>query len=90
MGQFTVGLEKTFRLYTKLSMIGWLGLMLVPRWSIMRDWFAPVIAPLMIGYVYIWLVTSNFSLAPDGAGFVLFWVVKLSYRAARSPAVGEV
>ena len=133
-------------------MIGWLGLVLAPRWSITRDWFAPVIAPLMIGCLYIWLIASNFSLAPDGAefsslagvitlfsvpelvlagwihyqafdlfvgawevndaqkegihhlvlipcllatlmagpvGLVLFWVIKLSYRAARSPVAGE-
>ena len=148
-----MSLEQIFSLCTKLAMIGWLGLVLAPRWSITRDWFAPVIAPLMIGCLYIWLIASNFSLAPDGAefgslagvvtlfsvpelvlagwihylafdlfvcawevkdaqkegihhlvlipsllatlmagpvGLVLFWVVKLSYRAARSPAAGEV
>ena len=50
-------------------MLGWLGLVVAPRWHVARDWAAPVIAPLMIGSVYIWLMASNFSLAPNDAGF---------------------
>ena len=40
-------------------MLGWLGLVVAPRWHVARDWAAPVIAPLMIGSVYIWLMASN-------------------------------
>ena len=147
-----MNLEQLFSLCGSLAMIGWLGLLLAPRWHITRDWVAPVIAPLMIGSLYIWLMTSSISLAPGDAGFgslagvmslftvselalagwihylafdlfvgawvvkdaqaegihhpvlipcllatfmagpgglVLYWVVKLSYRAARRSPVNE-
>ena len=64
-----MNLEQIFSLCGYLAMIGWLGLLLAPRWYITRDWMAPVIAPIMIGSVYIWLMTSNSTLAQDGAGF---------------------
>ena len=64
-----MNLEQLFSLCSSLAMLGWLGLVVAPRWHVARDWAAPVIAPLMIGSVYIWLMASNFSLAPSDAGF---------------------
>ena len=64
-----MSLEQLFSLCGSLSMIGWLGLALAPRWHITRDWAAPVIAPIIIGAVYVWLMMNNFSAAPEGAGF---------------------
>ena len=64
-----MSLEQLFSLCGGLSMIGWLGLALAPRWHITRDWAAPVIAPIIIGAVYVWLMMNNFSSAPEGAGF---------------------
>ncbi len=61
--------EQIFSLCGNLSMIGWAGLVLAPRWHITRDWAAPVIAPVMIGIVYVWLMGTNISAAPEGAGF---------------------
>ena len=61
--------EQLFSLCGNLSMIGWLGLALAPRWHVTRDWAAPVIAPIIIGTVYVWLMINNFPLAPKGAGF---------------------
>ena len=62
-------LEQLFSLCCNLSMVGWLGLVLAPRWRVTRDWAAPVIAPIIIGAVYVWLMTSNYPAAPEGAGF---------------------
>lgn len=62
-------LEQVFSLCSTLSLMGWAGLVLAPRWHITRDWAAPVIAPLTIGLVYIWLMTNNFGLAPADSGF---------------------
>ena len=62
-------LEQLFSLCGNLSMVGWLGLVLAPRWRVTRDCVAPVIAPIIIGAVYVWLMTSNYPAAPEGAGF---------------------
>ena len=62
-------LEEIFSLCSGLAMLGWLGLVLAPRWHITRDWMAPVVAPLMIGSVYIWLMTTSLDSMPSDAGF---------------------
>lgn len=64
-----MSLEQLFSFCTSLAMVGWAGLILAPRWQLTRDWLAPIIAPIMIGVVYIWLMMNNFSSAPDGAGY---------------------
>lgn len=61
--------EQIFSLCGAVSMIGWLGLALAPRWHVTRDWYAPITAPLMIGVVYVWLMGSHISLAPAEGGF---------------------
>ena len=64
-----MNLEQIFSLCSSLAMLGWLGLVFAPRWHITRDWLAPVIAPLIIGIVYIWLMANNFASAPADSGF---------------------
>lgn len=61
--------ESIFSLCGTLSMIGWAGLVLAPRWHITRDWVAPVIVPLLIGICYAWLMASNISRSPAEGGF---------------------
>ena len=62
-------LEQVFSFCSTLSLMGWAGLVVAPRWHITRDWAAPVIAPLTLGLLYIWLMTNNFHLAPAESGF---------------------
>ena len=62
-------LEQVFTFCSTLSLMGWAGLVLAPRWHITRDWAAPVIAPLMIGLVYVWLMTNNYGLLLADSGF---------------------
>ena len=62
-----MSLEQIFSLSGLIAMTGWAGLVLAPRWTVTRDWLAPVIAPLLIAMVYVWLMTSNSR--PEGGGF---------------------
>ncbi len=61
--------EQIFSLCGAISMLGWVGLALAPRWRFTRDWYAPIAAPLIIGVVYVWLMASNIDLAPPEGGF---------------------
>ena len=61
--------ETIFSICGALAMAGWLGLALAPRWSITRDWVAPVVVPLLIGAVYATLMVTYIDRAPDGGGF---------------------
>jgi len=62
-------LEQIFSLCGNISMLGWAGLVLAPRWHVTRDWLAPVIAPVLIGLCYGWLMLTNFSASPAQANF---------------------
>ncbi|MEQ8689551.1 MAG: ABA4-like family protein [Pseudomonadales bacterium] len=59
--------EQIFSLCGAIAMVGWAGLVLAPRWTITRDWLAPVVAPLLIAVFYIWLMATNAQ--PEGGGF---------------------
>ena len=59
--------EQIFSLCSMFAMTGWAGLILAPRWTVTRDWAAPVVAPLLIAGFYIWLMTST--TPPAGSGF---------------------
>ncbi len=61
--------EQIFSLTGALSMFGWAGLVLAPRWSFTRDWLAPVVVPLLIGIVYVTLMLTYMDRAPVNGGF---------------------
>lgn len=61
--------EQIFSLAGAISMMGWAGLVLLPRWTITRDWLAPVVVPLLIGVVYVTLMLTYFGRVPEGGGF---------------------
>ena len=65
----SVSPEQIFSLLGGLSMLGWAGLVLAPRWTITRDWLAPVVVPLVIGVVYVTLMGIYVDRAPEGGGF---------------------
>ena len=62
-------LEQIFSICGMIAMLGWVGLILAPRWSITRDWYAPVVAPLVIGVVYVTLMLTYIDQAPADGGF---------------------
>ena len=61
--------DHLFQLTGGLAMIGWAGLILLPRWRPARDWIAPIVVPLLIGVLYTWLLVANIGRAPDDGGF---------------------
>ncbi len=61
--------ETIFSLCGALAMAGWLGLALLPRWHVTRDWLAPVVVPLLIGVVYATLMLTYINRAPAAGGF---------------------
>ena len=61
--------EQIFSAAGALSMLGWAGLVLAPRWTVARDWVAPVVVPLLIGLVYVTLMLTYVGRAPEGGGF---------------------
>ncbi|MEM7000747.1 MAG: ABA4-like family protein [Pseudomonadota bacterium] len=61
--------EQIFSLCGGLAMIGWAGLVFLPRWGFTRDWLAPVLVPLAIAVVYVWLMATHVGSAPAGGGF---------------------
>lgn len=62
-------LEQIFSAAGAVAMAGWLGLVLAPRWTVTRDWFAPVVVPLLIAVVYVWLMLTFSDRTPAGGGF---------------------
>ena len=61
--------EQIFSVCGALSMVGWAGLVVAPRWTVTRDWLAPVVVPLLIGVVYATLMLTYIDRAPEGGGF---------------------
>ena len=62
-------LETIFSVCGMIAMAGWLGLIIAPRLSFSRDWLAPVIAPLLIAVVYVYLMVTSADLIPEDGGF---------------------
>ena len=62
-------LETLFSICGGLAMLGWIGLILAPKWPPTRDWIAPVVVPLLIAICYAWLMITNFGSAPADGGF---------------------
>jgi hypothetical protein len=68
-----------FSLSGALAMAGWAGLVFAPRWTFTRDWFAPVVIPLLIATLYAWLMAANLGRTPDGGGFDSLTSVSLMF-----------
>ena len=61
--------EQIFSICGAIAMLGWAGLVFLPRWQVTRDWLAPVIIPLLIGICYAWLMASNIGRSPADGSF---------------------
>lgn len=71
-----MNLETVFSLCGSLAMLGWAGLVLLPRFPIVVNHLARWVIPCIIGLVYIYLMASNFSSVPEGGGFGSLAAVK--------------
>jgi hypothetical protein len=52
--------EQLFSLCGALVLPGWLLLIFLPRWKWTARLVCPVVVPLLLALVYLWLVASNF------------------------------
>ena len=64
-----MSLETIFSVCSGLSILGWLGLALAPKLDLTRRLYPSVVAPLMLGLVYAYLMISFQGEAPPEGGF---------------------
>ena len=64
-----MSLETIFSVCSGLAILGWLGLALAPKLDLTRRLYPSVVAPLMLGLVYAYLMISFQGEAPPEGGF---------------------
>lgn len=62
-------LESIFSICGVLAMLGWVGLVLLPRYPVVVNVIARLVIPGLIGLVYITLMLGNMSATPENGGF---------------------
>ncbi len=62
-------LDTIFSVCSALAMVGWAGLVFLPRLPFVVNVLARVIIPLSIAVLYVFLMATNFSAAPAEGGF---------------------
>ena len=60
--------EQLFSLCGALVLPGWLLLVFLPRWRWSARLVCPVVIPLLLAAVYLWLVATTFGRTPGGFG----------------------
>ena len=64
-----MSLETIFSLCSVLAMLGWLGLAVAPKSDLTRRLYPSVVAPIMLGLVYAYLMFSVQGEGPAEGGF---------------------
>ncbi len=64
-----MSLETIFSVCSGLAILGWLGLALAPKLDLTRRLYPSVVAPLMLGLMYAYLMISFQGEAPPEGGF---------------------
>src|SRR5215475_9174138 len=62
-------LDTIFSICGNLAMLGWLGLVFLPGQRVVVEVIARIAIPLAIAASYVFLMVTNYGLAPAGAGF---------------------
>lgn len=60
--------EQIFSLCGMLAAAGWLLLVFLPRWRWTARLVCPVVIPLLLALVYLWLVATTIGRTPGGFG----------------------
>jgi ABA DEFICIENT 4-like len=60
--------EQLFSLCGMLVLPGWLLLVVLPGWKWTTRLICPVVIPLLLALVYLWLVATTFGRTPGGFG----------------------
>ena len=69
-------LETIFSICGVLAMLGWVGLVLLPRVPLVVNLLSRLVIPGLIGLVYILLMLGSADATPDGGGFGSLAAVK--------------
>jgi len=64
-----MSLEAIFSLASAVAMLGWLGLVFVPKWAPARELIPSVIVPVMLALIYTFLMLSFRDEASVDGGF---------------------
>jgi hypothetical protein len=64
-----MSLEAIFSLASGLAMLGWLGLVFVPKWAPARELIPSVIVPVILALIYTFLMLSFRDEASADGGF---------------------
>ena len=64
-----MSLGRLFSLCSGLAMLGWLGLAVAPKSDLTRRLYPSVVAPVLLGLVYAYLMISFQGEAPPDGGF---------------------
>jgi hypothetical protein len=64
-----MSLEAIFSIASGLAMLGWLGLVFVPKWAPTRELIPSIVIPVMLALIYTFLMLSFRDQAPADGGF---------------------
>jgi len=78
-----MSLEAIFSLASGLAMLGWLGLVFVPKWAPARELIPSVIVPVILALIYTFLMLSFRDEASADGGFGTLAGVKACLRSMR-------
>jgi hypothetical protein len=74
-----MSLETVFSLCSGVALLGWIGLVVAPRWALARDIIPSVLAPLLLGSIYASLMFAFSNEAPSEGGFDTLESVKMLF-----------
>ena len=72
-------LETVFSLCSGAALLGWIGLVVAPRWALARDIIPSVLVPLVLGSIYASLMFTFSNEAPSEGGFGTLESVKVLF-----------
>jgi hypothetical protein len=75
-----MSLEAIFSIASGLAMLGWLGLVFVPKWEPARELIPSIIIPVMLALIYTFLMLSFRDQAPADGGFGTLAEVKALFN----------
>lgn len=75
-----MSLEAIFSIASGLAMLGWLGLVFVPKWEPARELIPSIIIPVMLALIYTFLMLSFRDQAPADGGYGTLAEVKALFN----------
>ena len=85
-----MSLEAIFSIASGLAMLGWLGLVFVPKWAPTRELIPSIVIPVMLALIYTFLMLSFRDQAPADGGFGTLAEVKALFTVDALLLVGWI